>query len=267
MDKTFNSKRLLNKKKKMKKWKYWVFSIFFAVLLFGFVYWMRDPVFNVSKIEILKNHFSKTEKIQASVISALDGNMFLFIPKTNALILPRSETEKKIKEEYPEIESVDINLKGLNDIEVEISEYEPKLIWSNKNGDKYFVNKEGKTFLKEPVLHSYDNLIKIETNQEVSDLGVSVIDPNFLSNLDTFVNKLKEIDVVVDRVVHSGEDVYYLNVKKSFKILISSQDDLSLSFENIQTILEGGALDKEKLNLIDYIDLRFGNKVFYKFKE
>jgi hypothetical protein len=275
MNRSYNSKKLLQRKKRNKKIKIWCFSILILVLIVGFFYWMRHSSLNVEKIRVVKNTFSKSEKLEASVSQALDGNVFLLIPKTNAFLLPRHEAEVKLKEEYPEIEKIDIDLKGLKEIEVEIFEYEPVLILAREDPAStssgmtrqgYFVNKEGNVFLEEPVLHSHDSLLEYKNENEVS-VGDNVIDKGFLGNLNKFVEKLKELEINVSQFSNPEEEVFRLETDKTFEIVISLNDDLDSAFENVKTILENGALKKEDLDLVDYIDLRFGNKVFYKLKE
>ena len=51
------------------------------------------------------------------------------------------------------------------------------------------------------------------------------------------------------------------------RILFSRSEDLRKALENLQALLSENVLGvpKEQLSLsLDYIDLRFGNKIFYK---
>lgn len=265
MNKSFNSKKFLEKKKRAKKIKIWFFVIFAGFLIFGFFYWMRQPSLNVEKISVVKNNFSKAENVEASVHSVLSGNSLFLIPKTNALLLPREEAEEKIKEQFPEIEKIDIDLKGFKEIEVEVFEYEPKIILKEKDGLSYFVNKEGVVFIEEPFLHSYDDLLSLEIEAD-SFLGEKIIDPDFLKKINSFKDELKEININLIGLKETESGVYRLYSDIGFEIVISVSDDLDLAYENIETIFKNGALKKEDLNLVDYIDLRFGNKVFYKLK-
>jgi hypothetical protein len=47
-------------------------------------------------------------------------------------------------------------------------------------------------------------------------------------------------------------------------LILNVKDDYSRVFSVLKTVLENEIKDKAKD--IDYIDLRFGNKVFYKYK-
>ena len=266
MSRSYKSKKFLNKKKRNVKIKMSIFGTLGVVILIGFFYWMQQPSLNIDKIEIIKNTFSKSEKIEARVSEVLDGKFLLLIPKTNALVIPRSEAEEKLKEFFPEIEKINIDLQGFHGIEVEVVEYEPKMIWCNEEDKNYFVSKEGNVFLEEPLLHSYENLLKMEDKKENLELGQNVIDPDFLQGLNSFAEKLGDLDIEILKIKHTDEDVYRMDTNRQFEIVVSEKDDLNSAFENIETILENGALKKEDLDLVDYMDLRFGNKVFYKLR-
>lgn len=262
---SYSSTKIINKKRKKKKLKVILFFLGLILLLFGFVYWVRNPNFNINKISIIKNNFAHAENIEASVQDSLKGKILFFIPKTNVLFVPKQETKRKIKQEFPEIENIDISLKSSKEIEVKISEYEPKVIWI-VNEKRYFVNKEGNIFMAEPILHSYDELPVIEDLTREVKIGDNVIASDFLMKLLTFVENLKTLDLEIYKIRIPDQEVFYLSTMKGFEILVGKNDDLEAVFENIGTIIDDGALDKENLSLIDYIDLRFGNKVFYKLK-
>ncbi|MEK7145371.1 MAG: hypothetical protein AAB808_01350 [Patescibacteria group bacterium] len=66
----------------------------------------------------------------------------------------------------------------------------------------------------------------------------------------------------------AGVDEYQIYLKNGGRLIISIADDLSKVLENLETILRSDNLKKAlaRGGVIDYIDLRYGNKVFYKFK-
>jgi cell division septal protein FtsQ len=266
MNKSYNSKKLLHKKKKMFKWKVAIWCILIVALIIGFIYWMRHPNMNIETIRIVQNTFSKSERIEANVSRTLDGNIFLLIPKTNSLFLSRFQTEEKLKEEFPEIEKIDIDLKGTKEIEVQIYEWEPKMIWISGEGENFFINKEGNIFLEEPMLHGYDDLLKLQNEKQDLTLGANVINPDFMKELISFSEDLESLQIKVREVRHEDDDVFYLSTNKDFEIIISSNDSLKDSYENFKTILEDGVINKENLSVVEYIDLRFGNKIFYRLK-
>ncbi|MEK7176606.1 MAG: hypothetical protein AAB704_02205, partial [Patescibacteria group bacterium] len=66
--------------------------------------------------------------------------------------------------------------------------------------------------------------------------------------------------------VNAAQAQIYL--KNGGRLIISIADDLSKVLENLETILRSDNLKKAlaRGGVIDYIDLRYGNKIFYKFK-
>ena len=247
------------------KWKLILLILFVLMSMSIFFYWMRHSSLNIRKIDVVENSLSKTSSLEANVSNSLNGNIFFFIPKTNALFFPRFEVQENLKKSFPEIAAIDIDLKGLHEIEVEIEEYEPKIILETKNGT-FFVNEFGDIFMKTPLLHSYDDLFVFSTEEDDLDIRSNFVDPEFLKSMISFLTNLESINIKVFGLDYRNEDVYYVMTDLGFEILVASTDNLEESFKNIKSIIENGALSEEDLNSVEYIDLRFGNKVFYKFK-
>jgi hypothetical protein len=57
---------------------------------------------------------------------------------------------------------------------------------------------------------------------------------------------------------------YEIYLKESWYILLNDKNESNLSFSNLQLVLDGTI--KEKRPTLEYVDLRSGNKVFYKYK-
>jgi len=68
--------------------------------------------------------------------------------------------------------------------------------------------------------------------------------------------------------LEAGADEYQIQLKNGGRLIINSTDDLSIILKNLETIFRSDNLKKVLASggILDYIDLRYGNKVFYKFK-
>jgi hypothetical protein len=267
MNKTYNSKKFLQKKKRMQKIRIWAFCILILILFFSFFYFMQQPKVLVNEIMVENNVFISSESISEQVRGIIEGKYFYIIPKNNAFFLPRNTIKTVLKNKNPALESSEINLKGLNQINITIQEYEPEILVANASNKKYFVNKEGIIFMEEPLIYSYGDLVILNTDLENIELRSQALNSEFLGNLKNFINSLKNIDVIVLSVKNVEENIFNLKTQKGFSLRITSADDLNVSFENLKTVLLNKVIDETDLTATDYIDLRFGNKVFYKISE
>jgi cell division septal protein FtsQ len=263
---SYNTRSFREKKKRVYYIKLTAFVILVLVLIVGSIVLIRHPVLNITNIEVGETEFADRELILTSTEDALGKNLFFFLPKSNFLLLPRFEIEQEIKKTNPSISGVSFDLKGLNKLNIEIEEYKPKVLWCKGEGGCLFVNEGGRAFMEEPFLHSFDGLLKFNNVDPGVEVGWDVIDRVFLNKILNFRESVKELDLEIKTVSSPDKDVYYLNTQNGFEILVSQTDNLEESFENLKVIFEKNAIGAEDLNIIDYIDLRFGNKVFYKLK-
>jgi cell division septal protein FtsQ len=267
MNKSYNSKKFLQKKKRMQKIRIWAFCILILILIFSFFYFMRHPKILVDNIVIENNVFISSESLSVNISNIIDDYYFYLIPKSNVFFIPRKEIQTILKNENPALESLEIDVKGFRELNIKIKEYEPQILVSDIKDKKYFVNIEGLVFMEEPLIYSYKDLVVLNTDLENIEIRMQAVEPEFLGNLKNFINSLKNIDVIVVSIKNVEENIYNLKTQKGFSLRITSSDDLNVSFENLKTVLLNKVIDESDLTATDYIDLRFGNKVFYKINE
>lgn len=110
-------------------------------------------------------------------------------------------------------------------------------------------------------------IIKISTDDTAISIGTQMIDK-------VMVRRMIDVGEKVNPAVGSSVISYQLSrntprelrvtVKEGFSLIFNRDDDLNQTLSVLRTLLEKEI--KQKRKHLDYIDLRFGNKVFYKFK-
>ncbi len=70
---------------------------------------------------------------------------------------------------------------------------------------------------------------------------------------------------MITRVYIKEDNFFQLLTKEGWRILIDDKNEPQITYENLSLALKEKIKDKRK-NL-DYIDLRFGNKVYFKYKK
>jgi len=95
-------------------------------------------------------------------------------------------------------------------------------------------------------------------------LGNQFLSPEYFKELTVFMSELgKTLEPLSVNLNEQG--VIEIKSENGSRILFNQNDSLEKVFQNIQTLLS----DKEfpPLDSLDYVDLRYGNKVFYKKSE
>lgn len=266
MTRKYTSNKFLQRKKKIIKIKIVVGIFLLTALIVGFFYWMNHSSMRISEFKIVGNKFSDSEVMQKIVEEILDEKTLFVIPNDNVVFLPKKKIQSQIENEIFEVSAVDFDLKNFDKFEIEIFEHEPKAIYTN-GGMNYFVNSEGRIFMQEPLVHSFGDLTRVYFDSNDIKIGDTVVNSDFISMIDDFIFKLKKIGIDVTLVSNENADIYYLNTKQGYYLVISSKDSLDDYYKNIKTIFDEKALTEEQFSELEYMDLRFGNKVFYKFED
>jgi cell division septal protein FtsQ len=246
-------KRLRVKKKKpfFKKPIFWI-SIFLILILAGVSYVLFfSNVFKIKEIEI-----SGEEKIQKE-----DFKKFLRdkIAATNILLTKLSPIRNEILKNFPQISSIEIKRKFPSTLIFKISERKEVAAFCQKE-DCYLVDKEGIAFER-----GGEGILKIERENFGGGIkpGDRVIEKEIL---DKILEISKRIEFGIEKVSIISEDNLHFKTFQGFEIFIDPQKDIDWQITKLKVALEN-AIPKEKLNELEYIDLRFGNFAYTKYKK
>jgi len=279
-----NSPRLLGLKKKKHKIlrKKIYFLVFLAILiLVGLSFLTKWEELNINNIQISGNKIIETKMIEEMVKEKIAGNYFWVFSKTNFIIYPQHQIEKELKNKFKRIKEVFVNERNIKTLEVSILERIALYIWcgttlpeSNnfgtqlQNGEKcYFMDDSGYIFDEAPYF-SGEVYLKF-----YGKTGSYFFEPNF-AKLISFKEALEKIGIkpVIFFVEDTGDIKVFLSSTTAQLgpfINLKADADFDQIVENLQSVLTTEPLQTEfktKYSSLLYIDLRFGNKVYYKFK-
>jgi len=278
-----NSPRLLELKKKrnkiLRRKIIIYFSVFIAVLV-GLSFLSKWQKLNITDIQISGNKVIETNLIEEVAREKITGDYLWFFPKTNFLLYPKSQIEEAIATKFKRLK--DISVKVINPQKLEISVVERTALYTycgftppeiTDGVDEHkqqcsFLDQEGYIFDEAPYF-SGEVYLKLYGPTSNSYF----FQPNF-TKLIVLKDNLEKIKLKPSAffVEDNGDMRILLSSgvsKKGPEILIKADADFEKIVENLQTILTTEPLQtefKNKYSSLLYIDLRFGNKVYYKFR-
>ena len=97
-----------------------------------------------------------------------------------------------------------------------------------------------------------------------SAIGKEMIPETEFQKLRSFKELLAKNDINVAKIILQDEAIYEVYSKEGWYILLNAKNEPNPSFNNLKLVLDTQI--KEKRLKLEYIDLRFGKKVFYKLK-
>lgn len=293
MDKrnVLNSPRLLELKRKKRKIfirKLIIWGILFLIVICALSFATRIKRLNITEIQVSGNKVIDTDKIIESTQKITSGYYLWLFPKTNIFFYPKSRIKNELANEYKRLNNINISL-SKQKMNISVSERTPEYTWCGitpsstaDQEDCYFLDKEGFIFDKAPFF-SGEVYFKFYGNTEPKkDLPAQAGDPNgsyigkgYFDKLIALKDVLKDMGVKpVVIYVEDGEDLkIFLSRDKILTngpvIIIKKDADFQKIAENLKAAIETDPLKtkfKNEYANLEYIDVRFGNKVYYKFK-
>lgn len=267
------------KKRRRKVFVYKTLLSLFGVLiiLFFLAYISRLPHLNITEIQIVDNKFIDGEEVQNVIWEEMAGKYIWLFPKTNILFYPQNNIKKSLQDKFKRIKNINLSIKNNQTLIISLTERDAKYIWC---GDVpsietefikekcYFTDEFGYIFEEAPhfsgeVYFKFYG-ISAESYFQKENFEKLVLFKDALINLKLkptflYINKEKEVEVYLSKTNLS---------KYEHKIIFNLNADIQNVIENITAALNTEPLKtdiKNKYSSLQYIDLRFGNKVYTKF--
>ncbi len=274
-----NSPRLQELKRHRRKVffrKILIYTFILVVVFIGVSYLFRISKLNISSVEITGNKVVEAASLQAAVEDEIGGRYLWIFPKTNIFFYPKNKIKKDLKNKFLRLKDVTVSVDGNQALQVSVSEREAKYTWCGESMPEvsttdqkcYFLDQDGYIFDQAPYF-SGDVYFKF---YGAGELGSSFAQNNF-SKLVAFKNSLEGMGLKPVAMQAETEDTtVFLTTNKTVlvapKIIFKSDADYQTVAENLQAALLVDPLKsnlKNKYSALEYVDLRYGNKVYFKF--
>lgn len=256
-------------------------ALFFTLLLIiigGPIYLARIDKFQINNIEIQGTNVTKTEEIQGIVGKSLEGNYLWVFPKSNSFLYPKKNIENTLLLSIPRLNKAHLSLTNLNTLVVNVGERSPYALYCRdlkgeagsvqSPQDCYFLDEMGFVFSEAPAFSGDVYLMYGKDEVVENPLGKIYLDTKIFKNISNLINELPQIGVH-PRIFYIKGEEYHLYLTNGGDIIWKSALNTSTMYSNLSSFLNGKVVGAEKnfLDRILYIDMRFGNKIFYKFRE
>jgi len=261
----FKRKYKIRKKKKFYKKKSFWLGIFSFFLLSGIFYLIFfSPIFQIKEIKILGAKRVSTDTLRNFIEGRANQRIFFLVTR-NIFLINSQEIEKNLLAEFPQLDQAALKKKLPEILEVQVKERESAAIFCQAEFC-FFVDREGVIF--EKISEERDNLLRIENHllKDQPKLGQEIFEKKEMEKILEIKEKLNQ-DLKISLVAISkvSEDRLDAKIFKNWKIYFNLKENISEQIFNLRLLLEE-KIPQEKRENLEYIDLRFGNRVYYKFK-
>lgn len=258
-----------------------------AVSLIGAVaYFSGHPRVSINSIVVTGTHIINPADIEDTVLNQISGTYVYLFAKRNSFIYPRRRIYSNLLSQFPRIDSLSVYRDGMNTIHIAVTERSgsylycgeaiPELL-SEVGENCYFINNDGYVFDTAPYFSGnvYFKYYLSLPEGKVDPLGVQIISPENFHVLAGFIDSLTSLGFKPSHVVIGADKigtVYLLHSDQATEpqILFKNTDELHTMLSNLTASMAKPEFANEirsKYTSLLYIDLRFNNKVVYKFNE
>lgn len=240
-----------------------VASIVFAAAMLFFVF--HAPFLLIQDVVVEGNEIVDAKSVEAITMEELSSNYFFIIPKTNRLIYPQKEIERKIRLEVGRIETISLNV-DKKTLHIKIGERGSYALWCQNDQQCFFMDNSGLIFSQAPLFSS--GVYKIFTGiiTDESPIGKKFLDSEKLADIKILTDFLGEQGWNTERIEVATLRDIILVPSKGPQIKIDLTKSASSTLKILKTLLASDEFKKSAKNTdsVEYIDVRFGSKVFFK---
>lgn len=261
------SDTLKQKKQKFKKIKFYAIFVMIILCIVGLLYLIKLPSIQINDVKISGNVFVDTQEINSKTKEILGSYSYFIFLNKNIFFFPSKKLETKLKEN-PAIIKASIKKDFFNTLNITIEEQEKEMLYcsSAEKNECFYINKVGFIYAKVDEYIIPEQEIIIYNEQEKKNIKDTVLDEPTYTGLVLFIKNIVRQDIKIKEVYLKEDGTIEFVSQRGVKIIASRFDDFKKDFDNFVALFDQKILTKEQLSEIDYIDLRFGNKVFYKNK-
>ncbi len=263
------------------------FLLSFLIFTAGIAALFYIPKFRINEISVQGIEALDEKQFKGEVANLLNGKLYRIIPYNNIFIIPAAKITAELSQTFPILKTITVIRDFSQKLSIEIEERKPEALWclsftndliatstAPTSDSCAFVDEKGFIFGPAPLFSGTIFLKFFEERghststgvilNDLAGIGKEMISDAEFQKLRAFKDLLVKNDINVAKIILKDEGIYEVYSKEGWYILLNAKNEPNPSFNNLKLVLDTQI--KEKRPKLEYIDLRFGKKVFYKLK-
>ncbi len=224
------------------------------------------PALQITTVAVSGAQTLSSSTVEAFVRERLAGSYWWVLPKSNIFLYPKARISSDLLSAYPLLASADVHAADFHTVEVSLTERQPRALWCS--GSCYFLDESGVIYgeapaFSEPVYTVYTSTTTGSTlpRQFLPPAGFQAL----ASLVDAIVRKLPGETLVAVSV--TADNDIHMSFADGFVIRFALGDQGGDTFERLGLALGAEPFVSHKLAEFEYLDLRFGDKLYYKLRD
>jgi cell division septal protein FtsQ len=243
--------------------------LLFAAALVALSY---APFLEVSAVEVAGAQTVATSTIESYVRGQMVGRYLFIFPKRNIFLYPKHDIAAGLLVQYPALKAADVHAKNFHTITAAVVEREPKALWCGTGpsvGRCLYTDESGIAYAPAAGdASAYVDYLGPVGDTPVSDTALQYLSGEPFRALTALVDALSQKDPAnpVRVVTADAQGDVEARFDDGFVLKFALNDAGGDVFERFGLALQSDPFKAHKLFDFEYLDLRFGDKLYYKLK-
>lgn len=255
--------------------------IVLAGLVFGVHYVSYLPQLSVQRIVVVGAKDVQPQLVSDYVQSILDDGSYHFLSRKNIFLYPAKVIEKDVVANFPRIDSVHASRPALfsTELDVAVTERQPVALWCDPSALCYQMDKSGFIFAVAPVASSTgyvfqgglpaqagiasDSMDSTSSPQASTNPIGKLFASTHLPALTALLTELGQAGFTPQGATVENDSDFSVPLTQGFLLKASFGESPDQLVKNLQLVLVSEPLVGKEAQL-EYVDLRFGDRVYYK---
>ena len=243
----------------------------FVLTVFGVVVtftWL--PFVRIQTVTVVGQKSVLASDIEQLAQEELSGGYLYVFAKSNVFLYPKGFIHDKLLHQYPTFSSVQVRAKNFQTLGVTVVERQPVALWCGENvassSGCYVLDETGIVYAP-AAIYSGDAYEKYYGHVTGDSLPQQYLDPLRFHSLSEFVDALQKKGTarIQSVAVDESEDVH-LKFDTDFTLIFTLDSETSDVFNRFELARTSDVFKTHKVSDFEYLDLRFGDKLYYKLK-
>lgn len=251
------------------------------ITIFGtaaLIYILRLPYWQIKHIEITGSETLSEDDLRLTTEEELRGSRFYFIPRKAIFALDGKEFSAAIITKFPKIAQLQVKKIFPDSLSLRVREREFFGVYCNDldtatstplRGETVcvYIDRNGFAYEKAPQV-SGSLIVKISSDQSAVLVPGQLIQPEIMEkmrDIASLLERIAEIKVTGYILFSKIESEIRTMTADGFELWFKSEDDFEKAAFVLKRVLDEEI--KEQKPRLQYVDLRLGNKVFYKVRK
>lgn len=259
--------KLRERRRQARTWRFAALGALAALLLGGAISFFHISAFAVRDVRIAGAATVPASDIERAVREELDGSYLFVLPKRNAFLYSDARVAARLARDFPKLTDIDVSLENFHTIAVSVKERTPSALFCGESISEppapcLFMDADG---------IAYEAAPDFSDNAYVRFYGGDALVPGgrFLTR-----EAYRPLSALAQAMADEGFSPAEIEVDAYGDVLLTDVSGASVRFtirqkpEDVLKALTAArasdALSGKSLEEIEYIDLRFGKRLYYK---